>query len=128
MRWGVLLSLLLCTGCIQQRRVTEKAAPSSLRGSAYCFVAGVEIEGAVVPMEGCTPSYKLCRRAQWTAEKYGGYANVTWLSECTFTFKDVGDVSTVRLRDCGAGVRAENDIGNAAFGGVLWRRRKIPCN
>jgi len=115
-------------GCIKQKQVTEKAQAKSLKGNAYCFVAGVEIEGAVVPMEGCTPSYKLCRRAQWTAEKYGGYANVTWLSECTFTFKSIRNTASIRLSNCDLGVRKENDLGNAVFGGIRWKRRNEPCH
>ena len=132
MRWGIVVLLaLFCVGCIKENRVKAKTPErTALKGSAYCFVAGVELEGVVIPMEGCTPSYKLCRRAQWTAERYGGYANVTWLSQCTFTFKSIAGprAASVNFSGCGVSVRAENDLGSAIFAGIKWKRRQQPCN
>jgi hypothetical protein len=125
MRWGIVVLCLLFAGCIQEKRVRESTPASrNVTGSAYCFVAGVEIQGNVIPMEGCTPSLKLCRRAQWTAERYGGYANITWLSRCTFIFRDIRpSTASIGLRDCGISVTREDEMGNAIMGAIVWKKR-----
>jgi hypothetical protein len=51
------------------------------RETPWCFRATVEGEATI----GCAESLRLCRKANQTAQKYGGMAGIATVTECEVT-------------------------------------------